>query len=94
MKIEYSKKFVKQYEKADIKIREAFSKRLQLFLKNPLHPQLKNHPLKGTLAGYKSINITGDWRALYSETKDEESETIIIFDMLGTHSQLYKYWQA
>ncbi|PJE58070.1 MAG: hypothetical protein COU81_02675, partial [Candidatus Portnoybacteria bacterium CG10_big_fil_rev_8_21_14_0_10_36_7] len=70
MSVRYSKKFVKQYEKTDTKIRKAFEKRLKIFLKNHSNPQLRNHPLKGELSGYRSINITGDWRALYSEIKE------------------------
>ncbi|OGE71342.1 hypothetical protein A2617_00135 [Candidatus Daviesbacteria bacterium RIFOXYD1_FULL_41_10] len=62
-----------------------FRKRFELFLSNPFHPQLNNHLLTGNYKGYRSINITGDWRALYSE-----NENSIIFELLGTHSQLYK----
>ena len=90
MSVRYSRKFVKQYEKTDARIRKAFEKRLKIFLKNPLSLQLRNHPLKGTLSGYRSINITGDWRALYSEIKDKEGEKTIIFEAIGRHSQLYK----
>jgi mRNA-degrading endonuclease YafQ of YafQ-DinJ toxin-antitoxin module len=39
--------------------------------------------------GYRSINVTGDWRALYSEQQQNGKE-IIVFEMLGTHSQLYQ----
>ncbi|GAI64559.1 unnamed protein product, partial [marine sediment metagenome] len=35
---------------------------------------------------YRSINITGDWRALYSKPDKD----IIIFEALGIHSQLYR----
>ncbi len=60
-----------------------------LFLKNPLHDQLRNHALKGKWQGYRSINITGDWRAVYREYKDGE-ETVILFKAIGTHSEIYK----
>lgn len=89
MKIRFGRKFNKQYDKADKKIKDSFDKKIKLFIQDPLDPQLRNHPLKGVLQGYKSINITGDWRALYSELKERE-EIIIIFEMLGKHSQLYK----
>jgi len=88
-RIDFSKRFDKQFKKSPLEIKIAFKKRIKLFLHDPLDPQLRSHPLKGVLQGYKSINITGDWRALYSEFK-ERGETIIIFEMLGTHSQLYK----
>lgn len=89
MKIKYTKRFAKQYDKVDIKIQNTFKKRLKLFISDPLQPQLRNHPLKGSLEGYRSINITGDWRAIFSEEVIDE-EKVIIFEMLGTHSQLYK----
>ncbi len=89
MEIKFNKKFVKQYDKVDAKIKSLFENRLNLFLENPLHPLLNNHALQGKLNGYRSINITGDWRALYTEHAEENSP-LIIFEMIGTHSQLYK----
>lgn len=90
MQIKFARRFTKQYEKADQKIRTAFDKRLKLFTQNPSHPQLNNHTLTGQLSGYRSINITGDWRALYSESSDKDGTIRIIFEILGTHSQLYR----
>ena len=83
-RIDFSKKFDKQLKKAPQEIVDAFRKRLNLFTQNPNDPQLHNHALTGNFKGYRSINITGDWRALFTETK-----TRIIFQLLGTHSQLY-----
>jgi addiction module RelE/StbE family toxin len=85
MQIKYSRKFKKQYQKAPKKIKQAFKNRRNLFYQNPYNPILNNHQLTGKFKGYRSINITGDWRAIYSGDK-----AIIIFEMLGTHSQLYK----
>lgn len=84
-RIDYSKGFDKQLRKAPLSIKIAFRQRFELFIINPFHPQLNNHSLTGKHKGYRSINITGDWRAIYSEEKD-----VIIFELLGTHSQLYK----
>lgn len=89
MQINFAKKFKKQYEKADAKIKSTFDKRFELFQEDPLHSQLKNHKLTGKLSGYKSINVTGDWRAIYSEVKDEEGDKTVVFEVLGTHSELY-----
>lgn len=89
MVIKFSRKFTKQYNKADESIKSAFNKRLKLFFHNQSHTLLYNHPLRGKLAGYRSISITGDWRAIYSESEKKRSK-IIIFEMLGTHGQLYK----
>jgi len=89
MKILFSKKFNKQYHKADKKIQTAFSLRLQIFMKDPHNPRLRLHQLSGKFSDFQSINITGDWRALYSEQKDGDG-SIILFEALGTHAQLYK----
>lgn len=67
----------------------ATKKRIDLFRKNPYHPQLRNHPLSGKYSGYRSININGDWRAVYLVIEDS-IETVVSFETLGTHSQLYK----
>lgn len=84
MAVKFNKQFVKERDKADKKIKEAFDKRLEIFLKDPFDPRLNNHSLTGSYRGYRSINITGDWRAIYTENQEEA-----IFVALGTHSQLY-----
>ena len=89
MKISYGKKFSKQHEKTPVQIRNVFNQKIRLFIENPIHPLLNNHTLTGKLLGYRSINITGDWRAVYKELKSEDGENKIIFELLGTHSQLY-----
>lgn len=89
MLISYGKKFKKQYQKANLKIKDAFKMRLKYFRENPDNPTLNNHPLIGTHLGKRSINITGDWRAVYSESINDEGEKSVIFHLLGTHSQLY-----
>jgi addiction module RelE/StbE family toxin len=84
MEIRFNDSFRKQYKKADAKIKKAFSKRLRLFYINPHNPILRNHPLTGSYNNYRSINITGDWRAIYVEIAN-----VVEFRLLGTHSQLY-----
>ena len=85
MLIRFTKAFSKQHDKTSMAIKSAVSRRIQLFSENPFHPQLNNHSLTGKFKGKRSINITGDWRAIYSENKNA-----VIFELLGTHSQLYK----
>lgn len=87
MRIEYSKRFMKEYKKYPLNIQRAFKNRLNLLLKNKYHPLLNNHALTGILQNYRSINITGDWRALFQEFN---SGNTIYFAVLGTHSKLYK----
>ncbi len=86
MIIQFSRNFEKQLIKQPGKIKIQFYKRLEIFKSNPLDPKLRNHPLKGKYSKYKSINITGDIRALYTENSDG---TIVLFAFIGSHSQLY-----
>ncbi|HLD01631.1 MAG TPA: type II toxin-antitoxin system mRNA interferase toxin, RelE/StbE family [Patescibacteria group bacterium] len=88
-RIDFANKFLKQQSKAPFEIKRAWIKRLALFNQNPFHSQLKNHALTGQFKGRRSINITGDWRAIYMEHKGRTG-TVIVFELLGTHSQLYK----
>ncbi len=84
-RIDYSRRFDKELRKAPLKIKIAFKNRREIFNQDSFHPQLNNHQLTGKYKGFKSVNITGDWRAIYSERNG-----VIIFELLGTHSQLYK----
>ena len=86
MQIKFSKKFSKHYDKVPAKIRKAVQERLKLFKENKFAPVLNNHSLTGKYIGYRSINITGDWRALFREIEDE---TIAFFELLDTLSNLY-----
>lgn len=86
MEVRYSRRFEKELKRVSRKIQAAFSSRLLLFIENKFHPFLNNHSLSGKMADCHSINITGDWRAIYKELENGE---IIFFVMLGTHSQLY-----
>ena len=88
LKINFSKKFRKSYQKSPTKVKKQFQKRLKIFIKNPFNPLLKNHRLTGKYKVYRSINITGDWRALFS-TRNFKKSLIIEFKFFGTHSQLY-----
>ena len=85
MSIQYTLKFKRQYKKLPKKFQAQFDDRLKLFIVNPTHPQLRVHPLKGKFSGYWSMNVNGDLRALYLKRGEE----IIIFALIGTHSELY-----
>lgn len=85
MTIQTTKSFDKQYAKLSSKVKEHFKDRLTLFRENPFDTALRNHALKGKYLGYRSIDITGDVRALYTV----KGNTVILFGFIGTHSQLY-----
>jgi len=85
MVIKTTRSFDKQYAKLNNKIKTSFKKRLELFRTNPFDARLRNHALKGKYLGYRSIDVSGDVRTLYTI----EGDTVIIFGFIGTHSQLY-----
>lgn len=88
MEISYSKQFIKQLKKSPVKIQRSFRKRLELFTENPGNPLLRYHALQGELKAYRSINISGDWRAIF-RIDLEKGKLHMRFMDIGTHSQLY-----
>ena len=62
-----------------------FDERLQIFKANKNNPLLRDHQLHGPYAGYRSINIGGDLRAIYKFLPPEK----FIFIGIGTHDKLY-----
>ena len=80
-----SKQFKKAYAKKAQEIQEQFDERLILFEANPFNLLLRNHKLHGEYEGCRSINITGDVRAVYTETAEA-----VVFIAIGTHTELYE----
>lgn len=89
MKVRFSPQFFRKYKKADVRIRNRVDERIEKFLKDPYDLQLDNHALKKEWKGYRSIDITSDYRAIYKETQMEE-EIVAYFVALGTHDELYR----
>jgi len=86
MKIYFHKNFEKQYKKFKKNEQAKVQERLTTFLEDQFDPQLNNHALKGKYVDYRSINITGDLRAVYKSISQDKS----IFVIIDTHSNLYK----
>jgi addiction module RelE/StbE family toxin len=87
MRIDYHKNFIKQFEKLQKKEQERVLNTLKLFSKEPFAEQLRNHPLKGKLAQFRSISSGGDLRLHYYEK--EPNHIVVVFVAIGSHSQLY-----
>lgn len=88
MYVSFTRSFTKNKDRAPENIGEAFADRLALFKVDRHHPQLHDHALTGPWEGHRSINITGDWRAIYREGADGGIEWVEFVE-LGTHSELY-----
>ena len=58
MKVKFSKEFIKQYKKADVRIRKGVDQQINTFSKNPMDLSLRNHALREEYEGQRSIDIT------------------------------------
>ncbi len=84
MKIDYHKDFLKSFKKQHQKIKDKFKERQIFFEINKFDPVLNNHALQGKWQGFRSINVTGDIRAVFKESGD-----LVIFVAIDSHSNLY-----
>lgn len=85
MIIRYEKQFEKIFKKLPPKIKDKFFIRLDIFIQNKFDQILNNHSVDRVYPNYRSIDITGDYRAIFMDKGD-----IVIFIIIGTHAQLYK----
>jgi len=85
MYIFFAKGFRKSFDKLPRGVKEQCSERLHLFDSTPHHPLLENHALQGEYAGYRSINVTGDYRAIFRY----EMGNFVTFMHVGTHHELF-----
>jgi addiction module RelE/StbE family toxin len=86
--IEYSERFNKQRKVVPLEIKIAFVEVQDLFMEDPNHPSLRNHALKGRLAGYRSIDVAEDYRVLYKSIS-KGKRRVVRFHMIGNHKELY-----
>lgn len=84
MIVKFHKNFDKYFKKLNLQQKLKFQERITLFLSDQHNPILNNHPLKGEYLSYRSINVTGDLRAIY-----KQSGEYAIFVKLDNHSNLY-----
>lgn len=89
MKVKFSQEFYQIYKKKiDVRIRKSVNERLEIFRENSFDDVLDNHELQDEWVGYRSIDITNDYRAIYEEIIEGE-DTVAYFVTLGTHEELY-----
>lgn len=86
MRIDFTKQFFKQLAKLRKTEQDKFWHRLESWKADPQLPILHTHKLTGKFNGFYSINVGGDLRALYKILDDG---TVVVFELIGTHSQLY-----
>jgi len=84
MKIIYYRNFDKRFAKLPLKIKDQFKQRRNLFIEDKKHPILNNHSVDYAYPGCRSINVTGDYRAIFRDSGD-----VVLFINIGDHSDLY-----
>lgn len=87
MKVFFHKSFQKRYRKSSDKIQDKFDSQLDLFYKNIYDERLNNHELHGKYSNHRSINVTGNIRAIYKEIGTITMD--VLFVDIGTHGELY-----
>ncbi|MDO8617438.1 MAG: type II toxin-antitoxin system mRNA interferase toxin, RelE/StbE family [Candidatus Uhrbacteria bacterium] len=85
MTVHFHKKFQKRYKKLRLSEQKQLWQRLDIFTIDCFHPTLNNHALQGKYIGYRSINVTGDLRAIYKLT----NQNVYLFLTIDTHGHLY-----
>ena len=85
MEIRLHRNFIKKYILLPKKIKEKFKERRNVFVENKFDPILNNHNVEKRFPGCRSINVTGDYRAIFKEDK----RNVFTFVNIGTHSELY-----
>ena len=86
MEILLHRNFKKKFKKLSPKIKRIYFEKVGVFINDPFHPSLHNHSVAPQYPGWRSIDITGDFRVLFEPKK----ENLVLFMKIGTHSELYK----
>ncbi|KKU82708.1 MAG: hypothetical protein UY09_C0007G0016 [Parcubacteria group bacterium GW2011_GWA2_47_8] len=85
MRIVFHKQFTRQYKKLRPKEQKRFKTQRDLFLADPYHQSLNNHPLQGKYQGFRSMNVGGDLRVIYTLITNDTA----YFVAIDSHSNLY-----
>jgi len=88
MTLYYKSSFKKSYKKRfgnNAKIKLLIKERISMFLKNPQHPLLRAHPLRGVRKNFYSFSVTGDIRIIFYIYQSN-----VYFVDIGTHNQVYE----
>lgn len=87
MNIDFSKSFDQQFQnRLNVRERQQVLVAIELFIDEPFHNDLRNHALYGNWQGYRSISVGGDLRLHFKVIGDNR----VLFEAVGSHSQLYK----
>lgn len=86
MNVVFHKNFQKMFKKLPSNVQCKVDERIQMFVKDPNNGQLRGHAINVPYKNSRSIDITGDYRAIYKLVDKETA----LFTHVGTQSQLYR----
>lgn len=81
----FHKRFQKNYAKLSDGVKDKFENQLEVFYGDCFDKKLSNHELHGKYKNHRSINVSGDLRAIYTMLN---KDTALFID-IGSHSELY-----
>lgn len=79
--IVYTPKFLKKFKELDGEIKRAAAEKEKIFEKNPFHPSLRLHGLKGKLGRYWSISVNMNYRIIFEYKENGD----VLFLSIGKH---------
>jgi addiction module RelE/StbE family toxin len=86
MYIEYRNTYKKMFQSLSKDEKVLTKAVLELFIENPNHPSLRNHPLDPPLERYRTISVDDDLRILFRIIDTD----IALFLKIGTHDEIYR----
>lgn len=86
MQIQYHRQFEKHFKKLSAKDKKKVISHVEIFIKNPKDPRLKDHKLHGQLKHLRAFWAAGDIRVIY---KKVDGYLVVLFLDVGSHRQVY-----
>ncbi|MBI4138424.1 MAG: type II toxin-antitoxin system mRNA interferase toxin, RelE/StbE family [Candidatus Wildermuthbacteria bacterium] len=85
MEILYSPEFKRRYQRLSPLVKKRAEAKERVFRKDPFHPQLKTHKLRGRLDNFWAFSVDYQFRIVFAFFGEKE----VRFYAIGDHS-LYK----
>lgn len=85
LEIVYTSSFVRQFKKLPKALQDEVEEKISIFAKDPSHPFLKKHKLKGSLRNYYSFSVNYAYRVVF----EYDSKNTVALLAIGDHD-VYK----